>query len=107
MVRRNTRNRHRSIERLDEEIESKLQKCIEHLVAASRLEHEIDRLLGEEPDFEPGFDRTVALGAITDQLGSLCGPKLWLLAKLGDVVTEIVDVDQASERMDGGDTVVH
>ena len=56
---------------------------------------------------KPGFDRTVALGAITDQLGSLCGPKLWLLAKLGDVVTEIVDVDQASERMDGGDTVVH
>ena len=107
MVRRRTTDRRRSIERLDEEIEAKLQKCIEHLVVANRVENDIHQILGEELDFDPGFDRTVAIGAITDQLGSLGSPKLWLLAKLVDVIAEIAELDRAPERARGGEKVVH
>ena len=105
--RRDEQDRQRNIERLEREIELKLQRCIENLIGIDGLQHDIERLRSKDPEFDEGFDRTVALGLITGHLAELCPAKLWVVLKLAGVVGEIAHLDPAQHKPEGDPPAVH
>ena len=107
MADRGTKSRKRLIGKREQEIELELQRCIDHLITADRLQHEIERLRQQDAEFEVEFDRTIALGLLTEQLAGLCAAKLWVVLKLVDVVGEVAHSDQELHSLSGEDPVVH
>ena len=68
------------------------------LVDASAAAHEIDALDPPSDERESDYDRMLWLGKITDGIGTLCTPRLRVLAAILEEVIELEEPGEPGEK---------